>query len=123
MMSKLYAGSTVVFWAIVGGVWLASILALDIQAQGPLPAKKGYWLNEVAAHNTASDCWMAIHGKVYGLTTYLPDHPSRPEVIERWCGKEASNAYDTKTKGRRHSQEADRQLETYLIGELTDAER
>ena len=57
---------------------------------------------------------MAIHGKVLDITTYLPDHPSRPEVIERWCGKEASEAYDTKTKGRRHSQEADRQFENHI---------
>ncbi len=123
MMRKLYIGSTVAFWAIVGGLWLAAISAPDTRAQSPLPAKKGYSLNEVAAHDTASDCWMAIHGKVYDVSIYLPSYPSRPEVIERWCGKEASEAYDTKTKGRRHSQGADRQLETYLIGGLTDAGR
>jgi cytochrome b involved in lipid metabolism len=123
MIRKLYIGSTAAFWTIVGGLWLAAISAPDTQQQNPSASKKDYSLKEVASHNTAADCWMAIHGKVYDVTTYLPDHPSRPEVIERWCGKEASEAYDTKTKGRRHSQEADRQLETYLIGGLTDAPR
>jgi cytochrome b involved in lipid metabolism len=123
MMSKFYIGSTAAFWTIVGGLWLAAIPEPDTLAQSLSPAKKGYSLDDVASHNTTGDCWMAIHGKVYDITTYLPDHPSRPEVIERWCGKEASNAYDTKIKGRRHSQEADRQLETYFIGELTGAAR
>jgi cytochrome b involved in lipid metabolism len=122
MMRKLYIGSTVAFWTLVGGLWLAATSAPNTQVRSPSPAK-GYSLKDVASHNTAGDCWMAIHGKVYGLSSYVPDHPSRPEVIERWCGKEATEAYDTKTKGRRHSQEADRQLETYLIGGLTDAAR
>ena len=56
------------------------------------------------------------------MTAYLPDHPSRPEVIEAWCGKEASNAYDTKTKGRRHSETADRLLEGNFIGDLKQTE-
>ncbi len=122
-MRKLYIGSTAAFWVIVGALWLASILAPNTQAQNPSAAHKGYSLKDIASHNTAGDCWMAIHGQVYDVTTYLPDHPSRPEVIERLCGKEASEAYDTKTKGRRHSQEADRQLESYLIGVLTEAAR
>jgi cytochrome b involved in lipid metabolism len=122
MMRKLYIGSTAAFWAIVGALWLASISAPNTQPQNPSAAHNGYSLKNIASHDKANNCWMAIHGKVYDITTYLPEHPSRPEIIERWCGKEASEAYDTKTKGRRHSQDADRQLETYLIGELKEAE-
>jgi cytochrome b involved in lipid metabolism len=121
MMRRLFIGSTAAFWTIAGSLWLAAISAPDTQVQSPSPAIKGYSLKDVASHNTAGDCWMAIHGKVYDITTYLPEHPSRPEVIERWCGKEASEAYATKTRGRPHSQEADRQLESYLIGRLTEA--
>jgi cytochrome b involved in lipid metabolism len=122
MMRKLFIGSTAAFWTVVGGLWLAADSAAEYtDIQSPSPAKKSYSLQDVVSHNTTSDCWMAIHGQVYDVTTYLPDHPSRPEVIERWCGKEASEAYDTKTKGRPHSQEASRQLESYLIGRLTEA--
>ncbi len=122
-MRRLYIGSTLAFWAIVGALWLAAISsAPNTQAQIPSAAQKSYSLKDVALHDKADNCWMAIHGKVYDITAYLPEHPSRPEVIERWCGKEASEAYDTKTKGRPHSQEADRQLQTYLIGELKEAE-
>jgi hypothetical protein len=41
-------------------------------------------------------------------------------VIETWCGKEASNAYDTKTRGRRHSEAADHLLDSFAIGALKD---
>jgi cytochrome b involved in lipid metabolism len=117
-MRRIYIGSTAVFWIVISGLWLGGLFAPNTLAQTTPPAKKSYSLGEIALHNASGDCWMAIHGKVYDVTTYLPDHPSRPDVIERWCGKEASEAYDTKTKGRRHSETADRQLETYLIGSV-----
>ncbi len=117
-MRKLYIGSTALFWIVIAGLWLGGLFGPKTLAQDAASAKKLYTLQQVAAHNKPSDCWMAIHGKVYDLTAYLPEHPSRPEVIESWCGKEASNAYDTKTKGRRHSSEADRLLQNYYIGDV-----
>jgi cytochrome b involved in lipid metabolism len=116
-MFKLYVSSTVSFWVLVGVVWLIGVSAPQTLAE-PAAAGKSYSLAEVAAHAKPTDCWMAIHGKVYDVTAYLPDHPSRPEAIEAWCGREASNAFDTKTKGRPHSAAATRMLETYRIGEL-----
>jgi cytochrome b involved in lipid metabolism len=117
-MGKLYTVSTASFWLLVGALWLFGLSAPRTLAEADAAAEKSYTLADVAAHAKPTDCWMAIHGKVYDLTAYLPDHPSRPEIIEAWCGKEASQAYDTKTKGRPHSKAADRLLEGYLIGEL-----
>lgn len=59
---------------------------------------------------------MAIRGAVYDLSTYLPEHPSRPDIVLPWCGKEASEAYNTKMKGRPHSPYADELLAKYRIG-------
>ncbi len=117
-MRNIYFVSTAAFWILIGGLWLVGLSAPKTLAETDAPVRKSYSLTEVAAHASPTDCWMAIHGKVYDVTGYLPDHPSRPEVIESWCGKEASVAYDTKTKGRRHSDDADRQLEGYWIGDL-----
>ncbi|MCI4678661.1 cytochrome b5 domain-containing protein [Rhodoblastus acidophilus] len=117
-MRKIYMVSTATFWILVGGLWLAGIFAPKTLAETDASARKSFSLTEVATHASPGNCWMAIHGKVYDVTPYLPDHPSRPEVIEGWCGKEASKAYDTKTKGRRHSEAADRLLERYFIGDL-----
>lgn len=117
-MRKLYVTSTLSFWVLVGALWLLGFSAPKTLAETGAAARKSYSLAEVAAHAKPTDCWMAIHGKVYDVTSYLPDHPSRPEVIEAWCGKEASNAYDTKTKGRPHSASAGRMLEAFDIADL-----
>ena len=117
-MRKIYIVSTATFWILLGGLWLAGLSAPKTLAEANGPVRKSYSFIEVAAHASPSDCWMAIHGKVYDVTAYLPDHPSRPEVIEAWCGKDGSKAYETKTKGRRHSNAADRLLEGYFIGDL-----
>jgi cytochrome b involved in lipid metabolism len=71
---------------------------------------------ELARHASGADCWMAIRGAVYDLTRYLPDHPSEPEIIEPWCGREATRAYETKLRGRPHSARADEMLERLRIG-------
>ena len=61
---------------------------------------------------------MAIDGVVYDFTAYLPEHPSAPAVIVAWCGREASEAYHTKTRGRPHSSYADRLMPEYRVGRL-----
>jgi cytochrome b involved in lipid metabolism len=32
---------------------------------------------EVGQHNTESDCWLIIHGKIYDVQTFLEDHPGQ----------------------------------------------
>jgi cytochrome b involved in lipid metabolism len=118
MMRKFYIASTTSFWIAIAAFWLFGVTAPKSAAETQAAAKKLFSLAEVASHGAPNDCWMAIRGKVYDLTAYLPDHPSRPEIVEKWCGKEASDAYETKTKGRAHSPDADRLLESYLIGDL-----
>jgi len=45
-------------------------------------------------HNVSNNCWLAIHGNVYNLTLYAPDHPGGPEYITDFCGTDATKAYD-----------------------------
>ncbi|QDL96035.1 cytochrome b5 domain-containing protein [Rhodopseudomonas palustris] len=114
MMRKLFYVSTAVFWIAVAGLWIGNLMAPADQAA--VAAEREIGGAELARHATPDDCWMAIRGGVYDLAAYLPDHPSRPSIIEPWCGKEATEAYDTKTKGRKHSPEADALLRKYRIG-------
>ncbi|KAG0163237.1 hypothetical protein DFQ28_000261 [Apophysomyces sp. BC1034] len=52
-------------------------------------------LEEVAKHNTKSyDLWLIIHGKVYDLTEFVSQHPGGPNVILKYAGKDATDAYD-----------------------------
>jgi cytochrome b involved in lipid metabolism len=120
MMRKLVFLSTALFWLIV------LVLALTTGNNGEpestdKPAVNTSTLvtmSEVARHASGEDCWMVIDGRVYDLTAYLPEHPSKPSIVLPWCGKEASQAYKTKTKGRSHSEQADQALANYAIGRV-----
>jgi len=39
-------------------------------------------------------------------------------LVLPWCGKEATEAYNTKTKGRPHAPYADELLAKYKLGKL-----
>ena len=124
-MRKLFISATAIFWLAVAGFWLTSFFlpAKPLPAISPVvePADKSYTLAEVAGHGREDDCWMVINGQVYDITSYLPDHPSNPELILPWCGKEATQAWQTKGKGRPHSSRADQLLVEYRIGKLNEA--
>lgn len=117
-MRRFYFYATLVFWLLVAAVWAAARWLPAAEESQVAPVEQVISLAQVAGHGTPSDCWMAIRGEVYDLSAYLPEHPSRPEVVEKWCGKEATEAYNTKTKGRRHSAAADQLLRDYRIGSL-----
>lgn len=118
MSRKLFLVATALFWLAVLAAWLGGRLESPAPHEPPVKVSKGYALVEVAQHAREEDCWMAINGRVYNLTAYIPDHPSRPAIILPWCGKEASEAYRTKMKGKPHSPMANQLLESYEIGDL-----
>lgn len=123
-MRKLFIFSTLIFWLAIAGFWLDHLLqdqktvSTEIQ---PITAPQSYSLAEVMRHRQTSDCWMAIAGVVYDITAYLPSHPSNPDIINAWCGNEATAAWQTKTRSRPHSSYADSLLQQYRIGILQAA--
>lgn len=114
MMRRLFWTGTVLFWLAVGT--LAVLAWLTPPAPVQRAQTKVLSLAEVARHASAQDCWMVISGTVYDISAYVPEHPSKPSVLLPWCGKEATQAYQTKTKGRAHSPQADQQLVQFAIG-------
>lgn len=74
---------------------------------------------ELTAHDSSDDCWLAIDGNAYDVTTYLQLHPAGSRTITPWCGLEATVAFATEDGRGEHSEEAHALLETYLIGPLT----
>ena len=68
---------------------------------------------EVARHNTADDCWLIIRGKVYDVTTYVPDHPGDMKIASK-AGLDNTEGF----YGEQHGQSVFEQVEEYRIGEL-----
>ena len=51
-------------------------------------------VDELKRHNSKTECWIAVHSKVYDITNYLQLHPGGPAIILRHAGKDATAAYD-----------------------------
>ena len=74
---------------------------------------------EVSKHNTNADCWMIINNKIYNLSDYASSHPGGIRSVLNYCGKEATQAFDTKGgRGNSHSTSANKMLDQYFIGNL-----
>ncbi len=79
---------------------------------------KSISLSELSKHNKSNDCWVAIRGNVYDVTSYLDEHPGGADLILNFCGEDATSAYNNKGGEGRHSANADSILNTYLLGSL-----
>lgn len=117
-MRRLFIIATLCFWIVVGAIGIVAHTTPAAAPPGQLPAATERLITpaELARHGSPDDCWMAIEGKVYDVTAYLPEHPSPPERVLPWCGRESSEAYATKGKDRPHTSHADQLLEKYWIG-------
>lgn len=45
---------------------------------------------EVARHNTASDCWVVLKGVVYDLTAFAKEHPGGSELVTDLAGTDGT---------------------------------
>ncbi|CAE7377582.1 Cyb5b [Symbiodinium sp. KB8] len=78
-------------------------------------AAKQYRLEEVAEHNTESDCWVIVHGKVYDVTAFLDEHPGGPEyLIDSSGDKDATEGFEDYG----HSKTARNMLKEYYLGDV-----
>lgn len=50
--------------------------------------------NQLAEHNTDRDVWLAIRGKVYNVTSYLPFHPGGAQELMKGAGKDATSLFN-----------------------------
>lgn len=71
-------------------------------------------LNELAKHNTAESCWIAINGVVFDVTGFISQHPGGSAVLIQHAGSDATEAFNEIG----HSKHAMKQLEALMIGLL-----
>ena len=75
-------------------------------------------LRELAKHNTKDDLWIAIHGKVYDVTSYL-DHPGTYDILVESAGTDATESFDD-AEHPDYVIEGD--LNSYYVGPLAQEE-
>lgn len=69
--------------------------------------------SEISKHNSLSDCWIVVNGRVYDITRYIPMHPGGSGIIEPYCGRDATDIFYNI-----HSSAAISLLEKYYIGDV-----
>ena len=82
---------------------------------------KNYALAQVAKHADASDCWMAVEGKVYDVSSFIASgkHKGGMTILDG-CGKDATGIFNSQPgTGKSHSQKAREMLAQFYIGDLT----
>jgi len=74
--------------------------------------------SEVAKHSTANDCWIIVNAGIYQVTSYIQIHPGGSNEIIRYCGKDATQAFETKDGQGTHSSRANSDLTSLKLGDL-----
>mmetsp|Transcript_29827 Transcript_29827/g.44013 ORF Transcript_29827/g.44013 Transcript_29827/m.44013 type:complete len:464 (-) Transcript_29827:6-1397(-) len=86
------------FWALGRTAFLQRSAVVGME---PTTTKEFYfrfglsYTNYVlAGHNTPQSCFVAIHGSIYDLTSFLDKHPGSPDTILVHAGKDATENFD-----------------------------
>ena len=81
---------------------------------------QSYAMDEVSKHNSETDCWMAIEGKVYNATSFVINHPGGQAIL-KGCGTDATKLFKERPTNKKgpHPDKARSQLEKLYIGELS----
>jgi len=114
-VKRLIFAAFIAFFASAATILILARLSPDRKSA---PEENSVPRAEVARHNSAGDCWIIIDGGVYNVTQYIPLHPTAPNVITRWCGENASEAFATKGYGNAHTPAARAMLKEYWIGTI-----
>ena len=65
-----------------------------------------YTMADIALHASENDCWSAVNGSVYDLTTWISRHPGGARPIVGMCGKDGSSAFERQHGSARRPQAA-----------------
>lgn len=76
-----------------------------------------FTLEQISQHSSKDDIWMAIHNKVYDVTSFLRQHPGGVEVLLDCAGLDATTYFDDVG----HSEDSELMLIPLYKGELSNA--
>lgn len=90
-----------------------STSASESTSTSPSTQAGKYTAEEVAKHNTESDCWAIVDGNAYDLTEWVNSHPGGPGAISSLCGTDATKAFEQQHGDAEGPTKA---LERFLLG-------
>ena len=67
----------------------------ETTAEAAAKAARVVTKEELAAHSTHDDCWVALYGRVYDFSAFVDEHPAGPESIVKLAGTDGTEAYET----------------------------
>lgn len=88
------------------------------QSDAAMPeATKSDPFAELPNHNSQADCWISYDGHIYDISTYFGSHPGGDALLIKYCGADATEAFNTKDREppRSHSVNATSMLKDYLV--------
>lgn len=72
----------------------------------PANIQNVYTMTDVETHAVADNCWSAVNGNVYDLSTWVSRHPGGPKGIMSLCGNDGSDSFNGKHSGFTAAEEA-----------------
>ena len=70
----------------------ASLADLGLTKAEQAPAR--FSLEEVAQHNSPTDCWLIVRRKVYDVTSWVPRHPGGDLIFVK-AGRDCTHLFDS----------------------------
>jgi len=81
-----------------------------------------YSLEEVAEHNTESDCWTVVDDMVADVTEFFGKHPGGDDNLAKACGVDATELFESVKKHDPNGYERLKELQIGVIGEPLEDE-
>jgi len=101
--------------AVTNSVTTTTTTTTTSTSTTPVSTTKTYTLADVAKHHSAASCWTAINGKVYDVTSWIPQHPGGQAHILALCGTDGSDAFNGQHGGQARPAS---ELATFYIADL-----
>lgn len=90
------------------------VLMPDAEAGQVLRSVSAEELSRMDGRGGSSTCWVSLHGLVFDVTEFKDSHPGGAEIILKYGGKDATDAFEALY----HSPRARNMLRDLLVGRL-----
>lgn len=126
-MNKIIISAVFIFWTGISFFYANTLINKNVDTANQKTVNNNLANSqpstlalELANHNTKKDCWLAIDGKIYDVTSYIYSHPGGANEILKYCGQDGTKAFASKDKfiPQDHSSTAYAMLADYYIGDM-----